>query len=229
MTDVRASGKTAADEEAELQAEAMTEPFDDAVLPEERTTAFGRRAGHSRMRLEWRPADAEVRQAMHRKVNELIMDAFADAFLIVDQIRCAVRTEELDAAGAPILDATGNKVWRRLPGGAYEEDWLRLAPGERENLMFVVTLGLFDWTRRAADFKSDARFAKGVFTEWFAWHFNNYGDGKSTVDARNAHANVNAAEDRYFALFVSWLSERADAVVRSMELLSQRLKDVLAK
>jgi hypothetical protein len=38
---------------------------------------------------------------------------------------------------------------------------------------------------------------------------------------------MEAADERYFAIFESVLSRKADAIVRSMERLSQRLKDVM--
>lgn len=226
----RASGKTPGEEEAEVQAAELEAPFETAVLPEERTPAFDR-TGFSRMRMYWRPEDAEIRRKMRAKVDELVLDAFLDAFMVADQIWDLVRQQEVDeVTGELRFDSAGNKVWKRLPGGGFAEDWTRLDHAEREGLLFTITMNLLIWKQRVADFQSDALFAKAKWTEMFAGHFDRYdGSGKGTVDARNAHANVHTAQDRYFALYVSWLASRANAIVATMEVLGQRLKDVLVR
>lgn len=51
--------------------------------------------------------------------------------------------------------------------------------------------------------------------------------GRVTVEERTQRGRVYAAEDRYHAIFRSAVNRSAEALVRSMELIGQRLKDSL--
>ena len=66
-------------------------------------------------------------------------------------------------------------------------------------------------------------FAKAQWEERFSIAFDAPMSG--TVDDRRAAGNIDAREERYFAIFLSLYSRKADSIVRSMELLSQRLRD----
>ena len=68
-------------------------------------------------------------------------------------------------------------------------------------------------------------FGKAMFTERFAIEYDAPMSG--TIDDRNAVGNVKAAEDRYFALMLTSVSRRADAIVRTLNNLALRLRDTI--
>jgi len=220
----RGHGETGAVAEAKSAAETM---LDQNVLelPEERATKW-RTPGMIRMRFTW--ASTEERVVIDRAKNEanrVTQIVFADAYAIMNRVYDIVRESELDANGTPKRDEHGFLVWRRRPDGWYDEDFTRLTRKQREDFLFSITTALFGWEQRAADLWADAMFSKAQFEERFAIAYD--APMKGTVDDRNAKANMEAADERYFAIFESVLSRKADAIVRSMERLSQRLKDVM--
>lgn len=75
----------------------------------------------------------------------------------------------------------------------------------------------------------DAIMARARFEEHFAISYDELRGtaSRTTVDDRKAYGNVEAAQDRYQAIYLTALSKRSAALVKSMERLSQRLKDVL--
>jgi hypothetical protein len=67
-----------------------------------------------------------------------------------------------------------------------------------------------------------AMFAKGIWEEAFAYGYTTP-RGKFTIDDRTQFGHLQSIEERYFAIFQSVLSRRADALVRSL----QRLENML--
>lgn len=182
--------------------------------------------GFSRMRMEWKPDDAAQIRGLRDVVDTAIGNLFPDAFQVMNDLWGIVREPQRDLDGFPILDARGYPVWARTETGAYCEDYSRLGIRDREDFLFRITTNLFEWKQRQADTWGDAMFAKALWEESFARGFTQ-STGRLTVDDRTNRARVHATEERYFAIFQSLLSRRADAVVSGLELLSQRLKDVL--
>lgn len=68
-------------------------------------------------------------------------------------------------------------------------------------------------------------FAKALWTESFSHYFDE--PMRGTVDDRTAKGNVKSAEERYFALYLSSVSRKADALVKSMDRLTLRLRDTM--
>jgi hypothetical protein len=219
----RASGETAADEEARAEAQEMTEPPDTDVLDEERRRTF-RNPGFARMRTDWNSADREVIRHAQDIVHGRIIANFQDAYQVMFEIYDLVRTPATDADGVVQTDQYGFTIWKRTSTGSYEEDWSRLTGRERQNFLFTITTHLFEWEQRAADAWGEAMFAKAQFEEQFALGFEAV-QGKATVDDRRARGNLASRDERYFAIFLTLYSKKAEAVVRTMGLLGQRLKD----
>jgi hypothetical protein len=219
---VRESGKTAAVEEAALAGEALTEPIN-VELPEETRTRF-RTPGFSRMRMEWRSEDRPVIAGARAAVEGALLRNFKDAFLAINDVYDLVRTPAIDPATGEIrVDQWNFTVWKRTPSGSFEEDWTRLTLKAKETLLFKITTALFAWQQQAADAWGEAMFAKAQWEERYAIAYDAPMSG--TIEDRNAAANIDARDERYFAIFTSWYSKKADALVRSLELLSQRIKD----
>lgn len=223
---VRASGMSAADSEARLEAERLPEPHTEQ-LPEESPTWQSRTPRFTRMRFDW--PTREERQVMDRArigVNTRIVNEFRDAYFILNAIYDVIREPELDVNGNVKVDQFGMTVWAKTPTGFYIEDFTKLTRKQMEHFVGLITTRLFEWEQMAADLYAEALFAKAQFEERFAISFDAPLSG--TVDDRRASANRDAAEERYFAIFETHLSRRADAIVRSMDRLSQRLKDILS-
>jgi hypothetical protein len=220
----RASGDTTASEIADEVAAELEEPHSEQ-LDVERMRLF-EFVGFQRMRTEWSPEDGLMVQRYQRVVNETMLAHFADAYAVMNDIYDIVREPLVGDGGEFVLDSYGFVQWRRTPTGAFIEDWSRLGLRQREDFLFRITTAIFAWQQRAADLWGESMFSKAKWIEHFAVAFDSV-EGKATVDARTARGNIEAAEDRYFAIFLSLLSRKADALVRSMELISQRLKDVI--
>jgi len=221
----RASGQLVAVEVAAEQAEGPEgpdTPVEEEVLDTERARVF-RHPGFSRMRMEWTGRDREMIQRVTSTVEGAILNHFEDAYLLMNEIYEIVRDPEVGETGETRTDQFGFTVYKRSPTGAYYEDWGRLGHVQREHLIYKLTTSLFEWSQRAANLWTEAMFAKAIWQEEFAHAFDAPVTG--TVDDRTARGNVESAEARYFAIFTSALSRKADAIVRSLELLNQRLKD----
>lgn len=223
-TETRASGLTAAEEVTREVSEEADETVDPDVLPEERKRTF-RTPGFSRMQLDWRGDDRDVVMRARDAVEGRVQEQFVDAFQVMYQVYDAVRTPEVDVNGEKKVDRWGLTVWKRTASGDYEEDWSRLTRQERENLLFTITTRLWDWEQRSADAWGEAMMAKAKWEERYAIEYDAPSAG--TMDDRKARGNMNATDERYFAIFVTWYSKRAEAIVGSMERMGQRLKDSL--
>lgn len=234
---VRASGLTPADEAARREAAQLTEPVQpDAQLgldgganhhPEDTHTSLT--PAFARMRTDWNSPDRAVISQMRQAVNLLIQQQFADVFDIFYQIYALVREPEVDqATGEVRTNELGVPVWQRNPAtGSYIEDWSRLGLREREQFLFRLTTGLFRWEQLSVDIWGEAMFARAAFEEGFSVSYEELPGDKPTIEDRTARARIRAAEYRYRAVYHSYLSKRAEAVVRSAERLAQRLKDVM--
>lgn len=180
------------------------------------------------MRTGWAtPDDGVIIAQVQAEVDRVIREIFSDAFILVFRLYSIVREPEVDNSGEPRLDEDHLVVWKRLHDSGFVEDFSKLTKKQREDFMFSITTSLFLWEQRAASLWGDAMFSKAQFEERFAVAYDTPGEmrGRDTVEARTARANSAAAEDRYFAIYLSILSRRADAVVRSMDRLGMRLKD----
>jgi hypothetical protein len=189
-------------------------------------TRENRTPNFSRMRVEWHREDASVMGEIHDTIERVMLQTFADAYAVMSEVFDVVRDPVRDAGGAAVLDGHGFICWARGPSGNYREDWSRLGVREREHFIYKISTSLFDWKQRAADMWGEAMFAKAQWEERFALGFESL-EGRSTVDARQQRGRLASQEERYFGIFKSILSRKADALVSSLELINQRLKDSL--
>lgn len=196
-------------------------------LHEDRTREM-RTPGFSRMRTDWLGQDAITVAQVTGIVDNRILANFADAYAVMHELYEVVREPYVDEETGVILkDTHGFTIWKRNHTGAYIEDYSRLTHKHRESLLFQITTRIFDWEQKAADAWGEAMFAKAQFEERFALTFADAPGARPTVDDRTQYARASAREERYFAIFQSLYSRKAEAIVRSMTLLSQRLKDTI--
>jgi hypothetical protein len=230
---------TPADEAARSEGQSLNGPLEPdqarelalqggpASRPEDKGTSLT--PAFARMRTDWNSPDRDVVTQMRQAVNLLVQHQFGDVFDIFFQVYALVREQEIDTTTGEVrTDELGVPVWRRNPAtGSYIEDWSRLGIKEREQFLYQLTTGLFRWEQLAADVWGEAMFARASFEEAFSHGFEELAGDKPTIDDRTARARIRAAEYRYRAVYQSYLSKRADAVVRSAERLAQRLKDMM--
>jgi hypothetical protein len=219
----RASGESDAEHAAKEQGDALTEEMQlvRPGQPDFRTPKF------MRMRFNWGDDDERrVVQTAQEVIQNVLLREFTDAYRIQTDIQTVVRIQETDeVTGMEIFDDRGQPVWVMNDSGYPYEDWTRMTIRQIESYLGIITTRLFAWEQTAARMWTDAMLAKARFEERFAIAYGE--SGKRTVDDRTAAGNEDAAEERYHAVFLTGLSRRADALVRSMDRLSQRLKDLL--
>lgn len=197
-------------------------------LHDDRTQEFSH-LGLSRMRLDWSEGDAQAVVDLHRMIENVILEHFGSAYQIMNDLYEIVREPKVNQETGEIeTDENGWTVWERNDSGAFIEDYSRLGSKEIKDFLFKITTRLFQWEQDAAKLWGDSMFAKAVWEQQLARSYQDSRiQGARTVEDRTQAARVASRDERLFALFQSVISRRADAVVRSMQLLSQRLKDVL--
>lgn len=211
--------------EAETPEDPAEEPGAEVDIHPDRTRE-NRTPGFARMRTEWHSEDAVHVSAIKQIVDNRILQTFADAYQVMYELYDKVREPEYDPrTGEVKTDQYGLTMHRRSESGMYVEDYTRLSRDDKENLLFMITTRMFEWEARAADAWGEAMFAKAEWEERFSAEFVN-SNGK-TVEDRTQGGRRNSLEERYFAIFKTMYSRKADAIVRTMTLLGQRLKDVL--
>lgn len=221
----RSSGVLGSSEEARQQVEALEQTHLEN-LPEE-SPRWERTPKFARMRFDWGSREERlVIETGKAAVESRIMREFADAFNVLNEVYSIIRKQAVDASGDPVVDSLGQPVWERNSDGSFTEDFTALSHRQMRHFIGVITTRLFYWEQIAADLWAEAMFAKARFEERFAIAFDSPMSG--TVDDRRSAGNRDAAEERYFAIHMTHLSRRADAIVRSADRLSQRLKDLIS-
>lgn len=219
----RASGQTTAEEETREQSKELTKQVN-PELPDERERSF-QTPGFARLRMAWNGPEMQMVQMMHRRIDRQLQVNFQDAFDLRTELHDLVRNIVVDKKGVPIPDEAGDVQYEKEPSGRYVEDWSRLNFKQRERFLFQLTTRLFEWEQRATEGWAESMFAKVNWEQTFANGFESI-EGRATVDDRNARGKLEAREEHYLAIFMTYYSRKADAIVRNMNLLSQRIKDV---
>lgn len=224
---IRASGKTTSEEVTKEIADAADDPVE-AELPEEREKSF-QTPGFSRLRLNWHGPDAQMIATMHEVVDNKLTQHFADAYSIMNEIYDLVRKKVREPDGSIRKDSHGFDVWERGLTGSYTEDWDKLNFRQRERFLFLITTRLVEWEQVAAGAWAEAMMSKAIWEESFATGFESLppiSATRPTVDDRTQRGRLESKEDRYFAIYCTYYSRKADALVRNMSGIAQRLKDV---
>lgn len=224
---LRASGRTAGEEVTKEVSEEADKPME-VELPEEREKSF-QTPGFSRFRMNWHGDDAKMIATMHTVVDQRLNEHFEEAYTIMYEIYDLVRKKATDANGNVLTDMHGLPLWQRNASGNFEENWDALNYRQRERFLFLITTRLFEWEQAAAGAWAEAMMSKAIWEESFAQGFESLppvSATRPTVDDRTNRGRLESREDRYFAIYATYYSRKADALVRNMGLIAQRLKDV---
>lgn len=207
------------DQVSEPDREGPVEP----EIPSDRRRNF-RSPNFSRMRTTWRGEDKIVIEEIRVQAGKVLNAMFGDAFGIMERLHRLVREPQVNPSDGTLrLDPDGRPVWRVHDNGMPVEDWSNLGDRERLQFLYEITTHLFTWEQLAAELWGEAMLAKVAWEERFADGFT--GVVKGTVDDKVQAGTVHSLDERYFAVFQAILSRKADALVRSMSRLEQRLKD----
>lgn len=188
-------------------------------LPPDRTRRFTH-VSFARMRTDWKPEDKIKLQEVGRLADRAVAAAFPDAWWLIERLYGVVREKVVQGATGEVMrDTAGHTRWKRNAMGFYIEDWSRLGDAERDDFLHELAIHLIEWRQQAAVMWGSAMFAKGIWEEAFAYGYTTVpGEGRRlTVDDRTQAGHLASIEERYFAIFQSVLSRRADALIRSLE------------
>lgn len=201
----------------------MDPGHEDPTVPDphsDRTRKF-RTPNLSRMRTSWGADERILVEEMHAQARKLIDALFGDALDALDRLFLSVRQPEMNDDGFTMKLVNGRPVWKCYANGTPIEDWSNLGDRDRQNFLFEITTHLVDWEQKAASLWGEAMIAKVAFEGQFA---EGYVDSHGkTVEDRTQAGTIFSIESRYFGVFRSIVSRKADALVRSMARLEQRL------
>jgi hypothetical protein len=193
-------------------------------LPDDRRRNF-RTPNFSRMRTSWRGEDRIVIEEIKVQAEKVMRSQFGGAFALMDRLYLLVREPEISPDGTMKTGPDGRPTWKVHDNGSPVENWLRISDRERLQYLQEITGRLFEWEQVAAGLWGEAMLAKVAWEERFADGFQNV-PGKSTVDDKAQAGVTHSLDERYFGVFKSILSRRADALVRAMTRLEQILMQV---
>ncbi len=183
-----------------------------------------RTPGFQRMRLDWSSDDREVLNRAKSTAEGRLYREFPEVYRLLYRVYDVVRTAEVNPdTGEILMDQWGLPRWQKDSVGSYLEDFSKLGIKEKEDILFTITTHLVEWQQLAADAWGEAMFAKAQWEERFSIGYDAPMSG--TIEARTAAGRLDSRDERYFALFISLYSRKADALMRSIELLGQRVKD----
>ena len=217
---IRASGNTTADEHTKVVSKESDQSLDTDIDQRRRF----RSPGFHRMRIEWNDEDSLILTRAKDMAEKRLIAEFPDAYQVLNSIYDKVREPVLSNCEV-VKDSNGFVVWKRDEYGNFNEDWTNLTRSEKDNLLFTLTTRMVDWEIRSQKLWGEALFAKAMWEERFSLGFDAPPSG--TMGDREAKGRIESAEERYFAIFLTMLSRMSESLVKSMNILAQRLRDSL--
>ncbi|MGH7868187.1 MAG: hypothetical protein ACREP9_11345, partial [Candidatus Dormibacteraceae bacterium] len=191
-------------------------------IPPDRTRRF-EHVNFSRMRTSWLQGDQIKVQQMGLEADRIMHRCFPEAYALMEWLYSIVREPEINIiTDQPLRGPDLNIRWKRNDRGLLIEDWSRLGDRERSEILDRLVMNMFEWEQQVAVMWGSAMFAKGIWEETFADGYVTP-RGSLTVDDRTQRGHLASIEERYFGIFESILSRRADALLRSMNRIYARL------
>lgn len=220
----RFSGQTAAEEAAAIERAEVDQRLS-PELPEERERKF-QRGAVGRPRMEWLPEQQLYVREIHQVVDMRLLKEFGDVYRVLNELYHVIRNPIM-VDGKELRDEHGLVQYRTDSSGLPIEDWGRLSMKERERFLYLITTRLVFWEQKAAETWLESMIGKVEYEQAYARGFRDLEPGfKDTEGTRASAGKLAAREDQYLAVIQTYYSRKAEALVRSMERLSQRLKDI---
>jgi hypothetical protein len=201
-------------------------------IPPDRTRQFSH-TSFSRMRTGWTGDDSARVAEVRATADEIVRAEFRVAFAVMERVYRYVRTPLVDPETGEVRTYPDKSpMWEADELGCPVESWGALTDADRRALMFTIVSWLFDWELKSVDAWAEAMYSKVQWEEKFARGFialpGMQVSGKPTIDDRTQWGHQFSAEERYFAVFRSVLSRKAEAIVRSMNRLYRLLEATTA-
>lgn len=184
-------------------------------------TGEASRTGFSRMRTDWAGDDGRKVAELEALSDAIVRRRFAVAFAIEARVWRSVRRQRYsEETGEYLVYEDGTPQWEKDEYGDVIEDWGLLSDTARDDLLMSIATHMFEWELAKASMWAEAMYAKGAWEEIFSRGYTSLPghvvSGKPTIEDRTHHSQKNAAQERYFALFKSSLSRKADGAVKAM-------------
>lgn len=218
----RASGQTAGEEMAMEGGKELAKDIEEAHLPieDESSQRKFRTPGFHRMRFSF---DEEQRMRVDEALSQYdkwLHEFFPDAYEILDDIFMIIR-DPLIGPDGPERDEFGHQKWVRTITGHIHEDFSRLTSRHKEDLAYQIMTRLPSWEQMAAGIWTEAMYARVAWEEKFAIDYD--APARKTMGERDAIAKKGAIDERYFAVFMAGYSRKAEALVRTMRNLGEKM------
>lgn len=186
--------------------------------------------GFARMKTAWNPEEQEIIDIAKDVVEQELLRRFADVYQVLYRLYNIVRNPVVDGHGEVVTDENGFPLWQVDENDLPIENWGLLGEKEKENFLHLITTRLVMWQQLSDDLWGEAMFAKALWEERFSDSFTGTPkvEGRRPTEAdRTQYAQGLARDDRYFGIFMSLRSKKAQSLVGSMERIAMRLKDTL--
>lgn len=185
--------------------------------------------GLARMRTTWGDDDAARIEIVKAEARRVLREDFKVAYVVMERLHRRVRTPLADPETGEIRAyPDGTPMWETDEDGVPAEDWGAITSLDREQLLWMISTWLYEWELKAVDAWAEAMFSKVAWEEMFARGFvampGSQPVSKPTIHDRTQWGQQYSADERYLAVFKSYLSKQADAVVRSMNRILRMLE-----
>lgn len=212
--------------DAEGPAGLPDEPADPDIGPD-RERYF--RTNFSRMKLDWSPDEKAQMQRLLGFADGALREKFPEIYdLLDDELYPAVREPQLHPdTQQPLRDLAGNVMWKRDEHNRIIERYDRLGDAEARQILYKIGTQLIAWRQRRDMLHGEAMFAKGLWEEVFSNGYISARGGRLTVDDKTQAGRLASMDERYFSIFKSMISRRADSLVYSMERIEEMLMKTL--
>lgn len=220
-------------ERALAQIERPDDPAEEKTLepdlPPDRTKQF-RNTSFSRMRRSWVGDDAVALADIEYAAEQAIDNMFRRALRLIEQLQYIAQIP-ITVGDEIQHHPNGTRKVRLDEYGDPVEDWTRLSRADCTNFLFILTTHMYEWESQAVRLWGEAMFAKGIWEQMFSYGFRVLPgaaiSGKPTIDDRTQMGHAHSADDRFFGIFCSALSRKADALVRNLNRIQRLLEKTL--
>lgn len=211
-------------EQAHLEELRRIEDTPDTTEVEDVRWAAHRALGSSKIRYTWKAEDQAILAALRSTVQTLIQRDFAEVLEALDELYLSIRSPKANEQGVVQMDGRGRTAWETDERGNPVEDWSLLTGQDVEVCLLKMSRVKFELSQRVSSLFAEALFAKHIHND--AWHAEYESMVEGTQKDREARANREAKQDRYFAFYRYTIWASADALLKEVNATMRLLEKV---
>lgn len=178
----------------------------------------------TKIRYTWKPEDQAILAALRGTTNALIQRHFADVLGALDDLYLSIRTPKVNEHGVVLTGPDGRTVWETDERGNPAEDWSLLTGQDVEACLLNMSRVKFELAQRVSDLFTEALFAKHVYND--VWHEQYESMVHGTQKDREALANRETKQDRYFGFYRYTIWASADTLLKEVNATMRLLERV---